>query len=101
MDAVTPPSSPILLAPLDPIIYDRKLTSALWDYDYTWEVYTPLHKRIRGYYALPILSGDELVGHIDPKTNSKTRKLEIISRSVRRGHPVAAAVKSLSAFLRT
>lgn len=99
-DAASPQRDTLLLAPLDPIIYDRKLTSALWNFDYTWEVYTPPHKRTRGYYALPILSGDELVGHIDPKTNSKTRKLEVISRSVRRGHTVAPAVKSLAAFLR-
>jgi uncharacterized protein len=99
MDAVPFPQPPILLAPLDPLIYDRKVTSALWKFDYTWEVYTPPHKRVRGYYALPILSGDELVGHVDPKANTKAGKLEIVSRSVRRGHAVAPAVKSLAKFL--
>ncbi|GAA5132050.1 YcaQ family DNA glycosylase [Luteolibacter yonseiensis] len=99
LDAAGAPSPAMLLAPLDPLIYDRKLTSALWSFDYTWEVYTPPGKRVRGYYALPILSGDELVGHVDPKANFKTRKLEIISRSVRRGHPVAGSVKSLAKFL--
>ena len=43
----------MLLAPLDPLIYDRRLTSALWNFEYTWEVYTPPAKRKRGYYALP------------------------------------------------
>ncbi len=93
------PTTPLLLAPLDPLIYDRRVTSALWNFDYTWEVYTPLHKRTRGYYALPVLSGHELVGHVDPKADTKTRKLEIVSRSVRRGHSVAPAVKSLATFL--
>ena len=94
-----PTTTPLLLAPLDPLIYDRRVTSALWNFDYTWEVYTPLHKRTRGYYALPVLSGLELVGHIDPKADTKARKLEIISRSVRRGHAVAPAMKSLASFL--
>lgn len=98
-DAGEVPSSPILLAPLDPLIYDRKITSALWGFDYTWEVYTPPHKRVRGYYALPVLSGDALVGHVDPKADTKSRKLHVISRSVRRGHAVAPAVKSLAGFL--
>ncbi|HEY5228367.1 MAG TPA: crosslink repair DNA glycosylase YcaQ family protein, partial [Opitutaceae bacterium] len=40
----------LLLAPLDPMIYDRRVTRALWDFDYTWEVYTPPAKRKRGYY---------------------------------------------------
>ncbi len=93
------PTPSLLLAPLDPLIYDRKVTSALWNFDYTWEVYTPLHKRIRGYYALPVLSGDELVGHVDPKADTKAGKLEVVSRSVRRGHAVAPAVRSLAKFL--
>ncbi|MES2437757.1 MAG: crosslink repair DNA glycosylase YcaQ family protein [Verrucomicrobiota bacterium] len=97
--AADAPTAPLLLAPLDPLIYDRKVTSALWNFDYTWEVYTPPHKRTRGYYALPVLSGHELVGHVDPKADTKAGKLEVISRSVRRGHAVAPAVKSLAKFL--
>lgn len=94
-----PTTAPLLLAPLDPLIYDRRVTSALWGFDYTWEVYTPPHKRVRGYYALPVLSGHELVGHVDSKSDTKAKKLQIISRSVRRGHSVALAVKALANFL--
>ncbi len=93
------PSPPLLLAPLDPIIYDRRLTATLWGYDYTWEVYTPAAKRTRGYYALPILSGHDLVGHIDPKADRENRKLRVVSRRVRRGHIVAPAVRELARFL--
>lgn len=99
LDAPEIPFTPLLLAPLDPLIYDRKVTSALWNYDYIWEVYTPPHKRVRGYYALPVLSGDALVGHVDPKADTKARKLNVVSRSVRRGHAVTPAVKSLAKFL--
>lgn len=41
-------------APLDPLIYDCRVTAALWGYDYMWEVYTPPHERVCGYYALTI-----------------------------------------------
>ena len=88
-----------LLAPLDPLIYDRRVTRGLWGFNYTWEVYTPPHKRVRGYYALPILSGHELVGHIDPKADRELRKLRVVSRRLRRGHKAASAVKELAKFL--
>lgn len=92
-------SSPRLIAPLDPLIYDRRVTQAVWDFDYTWEVYTPAAKRVRGYYALPVLSGGELVGHVDPKADRPKRRLTVVSRSVRRGHATAGAVRELAGFL--
>ena len=88
-----------LLAPLDPLIYDRVVTSRLWGFDYTWEVYTPPHKRVRGYYALPVLAGHEIVGHIDPKADRAQRKLTVVSRRLRRGQSAAEAVRSLAEFL--
>jgi hypothetical protein len=91
--------APLLLAPLDPLIYDRRVTTALWDFDYTWEVYTPPAKRTRGYYALPVLAGTELVGHVDPKADREKRKLAVVSRRVRRGHAVAPAVRVLAEWL--
>ncbi len=90
---------PLLLAPLDPLIYDRRVTTRVWNFDYTWEVYTPPAKRVRGYYALPVLAGCEFVGHVDPKANRPKKKLVVVSRSVKRGHKVALAVKNLAAFL--
>jgi len=97
--ATKDPTPPLLVAPLDPLIYDRRLTARLWNLDYTWEVYTPAAKRTRGYYALPILSGHEFVGHIDPKADRDARKLRVVSRRVRRGHVVAPAVRELARFL--
>lgn len=90
---------PRLLAPLDPLIYDRRVTRALWDFDYTWEVYTPPAKRVRGYYALPLLSRGELAGHVEPRLDAKAGRLEVLSKSIRRGHASAAAVKELARFL--
>jgi uncharacterized protein YcaQ len=91
--------APLLLAPLDPLIYDRRVTAALWNFDYTWEVYTPPRKRVRGYYALPILSGLELVGHVDPKADRERKRLRVVSRSIRRGHRVAPAIRDLAQWL--
>ena len=68
-----------LLAPLDPLVYDRERTRAVFDFDYTWEVYTPLAKRRWGYYALPILWGDRLAGRVDPKMDRKTKTLTLHS----------------------
>ncbi|HEY4247461.1 MAG TPA: crosslink repair DNA glycosylase YcaQ family protein [Lacunisphaera sp.] len=93
------PATVRLLAPLDPLIYDRRVTSALWNFDYTWEVYTPPAKRVRGYYALPILAGAEIVGHVDPKAHRTMGRLKIVSRSVRRGHKVKDAIHSLAHWL--
>jgi uncharacterized protein YcaQ len=81
------------------LIYDRRVTRQLWDFDYTWEAYTPERKRVRGHYALPILAGHELVGHVDPKADREDRRLRVVSRSVRRGHRAAPAVRELARFL--
>jgi uncharacterized protein YcaQ len=90
---------PLLLAPLDPLIYDRRVTRLLWGFDYAWEAYVPAPKRKRGYYALPILSGAELVGHVDLKADRPGGRLDVVSRSVRRGHRASPAVRGLARFL--
>lgn len=53
------------IAPLDNLIWDRKLIKQLFDFDYTWEVYTPVSKRVYGYYVLPILRGSRFIGRIE------------------------------------
>jgi uncharacterized protein YcaQ len=64
------------LAPLD-IVNARGRAGKLFDFEYTWEVYTPAHKRRWGYYVLPILYGDDLVARLDPKLDRTTMTLEI------------------------
>jgi uncharacterized protein YcaQ len=88
-----------LLAPLDPLIYDREVTSRLWGFDYIWEVYTPPAKRVRGYYALPVLAGTRIVGHVDPKVERELRRIRVHSRRIQRGHSVRDALRQLAAFL--
>ncbi len=64
-----------LLAPLDNVIWDRARTQTLFDFDYVWEVYKPLPLRKWGYYTLPILFGDKLVGRLSPKLDRKNSKM--------------------------
>jgi uncharacterized protein YcaQ len=76
-----------------------RLTRWLWGFDYTWEAYTPPAKSKRGYYALPVLAGTELVGHVNPKIDRGAQRLRLLSRSVRRGYKVAPAVRQFARFL--
>ncbi|MBQ6645933.1 MAG: YcaQ family DNA glycosylase [Clostridia bacterium] len=65
------------LAPLDPMLWDRKLIEALWSYHYSWEIYTPAAKRKYGYYVLPMLYGQNLIGRIEAAADRKTRVLTV------------------------
>lgn len=66
-----------LLAPLDCFLWDRKLIRRLFDFDYTWEIYTPQAKRKYGYYVLPILRGEALAGRVEAVVNRKERMLRV------------------------
>ena len=66
------------LAPLDPLVWDRDLLRQLWGFDYVWEVYVPAKKRRWGYYVLPMLFGDRLVGRIEPRLDRATGTLRIL-----------------------
>jgi Uncharacterized protein conserved in bacteria len=65
------------IAPLDPMMWDRKLIKALFDFDYKWEIYTPEVQRKFGYYVLPILQGDKMVGRIEMHTQVKKSQLTV------------------------
>ncbi|MBQ6222769.1 MAG: YcaQ family DNA glycosylase [Solobacterium sp.] len=54
------------LAPLDPFLWDRDLIEKIFGFKYSWEIYTPQDKRKYGYYVLPLLYGDKLIGRIEP-----------------------------------
>jgi uncharacterized protein YcaQ len=51
-----------LLAPFDPIVWDRRRFAAFWSWDYRFEAYTPAARRKLGYYALPLLWRDDVIG---------------------------------------
>ncbi len=73
-------SSPAVtfLAPLDPFVWDRDFLRSLFGFDYVWEVYVPEAKRRWGYYVLPILFGDRLVGRIEPRIDRAAGTVRIL-----------------------
>ncbi len=66
-----------LIAPLDCMMWDRKLIRALFDFDYTWEIYTPAEKRKYGYYVLPLLYGERFAGRAEIVADRKAQVLTV------------------------
>jgi uncharacterized protein YcaQ len=66
-----------ILSPFDPLIIQRKRTRLIFDYDHRFEAYVPKHKRMFGYFALPVVAGEDIVAALDLKTDRHNRKLLI------------------------
>lgn len=64
-----------LIAPLDSMLWDRKLIKAIFNFDYKWEIYIPKDQRKYGYYVLPILSGECFVGRTEIVNDKKAKQL--------------------------
>jgi uncharacterized protein YcaQ len=73
-----PAASVAFLAPLDPLMWDRALLQPLYGFDYIWEVYVPEAKRRWGYYVLPILFGERLVGRFEPRIDRAGRRVQVL-----------------------
>ncbi len=84
-----------LLSPFDRLIHDRKRTVELFEFDYQLEMYKPAAQRRWGYFALPVLHGDRLVGKLDATADRKAGVLRVnaIHQDVPFGKATAAAVE--------
>jgi uncharacterized protein YcaQ len=97
----------VLLSPFDNLVRDRGRNRQFWDFDYTIEIYTPQAKRKYGYYVLPILHNEQLIGRIDPKMDRATGVLKInavhvephAARDQKTGRAVRDAIQELGIFL--
>ena len=85
-----------LLSPFDRLIHDRKRTTELFGYDYQLEMYKPAEKRRWGYFALPILYGDQLVGKLDAVADRKAGVLLVnaVHQDVEFSRSIADAVEA-------
>ena len=94
------------LAPLDPMLWDRKLVETLWGFQYSWEIYTPAAKRKYGYYVLPMLYGQNFVGRIEAMADRKDDTLVVkniwlepgVRRTKRLEHAMEMSIKRLARF---
>ena len=96
------PKRVTFLSPFDRLIHDRDRAEALWDFHYRLEMYVPKLKREYGYYVLPILRGDRLIGRIDPVLDRKTGVLKVKSVHWEAGVkpiPLQKPLRSLATFI--
>jgi len=73
-----PAARTTFLSPFDQLIHDRNRAHKLWEFFYRLEMYVPKAKREYGYYVLPILKGDRVLGRIEPAHDRKAGKLDVL-----------------------
>ena len=93
-----------ILSPFDPLVIQRKRTKLFFGYEHRFEAYVPKDKRVLGYFALPVVVGDEIVAAVDLKTDRQNKKLLVqqwtwVGAAAKRGN--AGARKELKRGSRT
>lgn len=79
IEAEAPPPSVRIIAPLDNIVWERRMLEEIFGLSYRWEVYVPQAKRQYGYYVLPVLCGARFVGRIEMRRDKRTDTLHILA----------------------
>ena len=99
-DGRVPGTRVTFLSPFDGLVKNRDRAEALWDFFYRLEMYVPKAKREYGYYVLPILRGDRLIGRIEPAFDRKTGVLRVHGVFAEPGAPAGAGAGIASATRR-
>jgi uncharacterized protein YcaQ len=89
-----------LLSPFDSLIWDRARTERVFGFTHRLEAYTPKHKRIHGYFTMPLLAGGRLVGRVDPAREGRTLVARQVSLSTPKAlEPLAAALREAAEWV--
>jgi uncharacterized protein len=89
-----------LLSPFDSLIWDRKRTRLMFGFEHSLEAYVPKHKRIHGYFTMPLLAGGRLVGRVDPAREGRTlvaRKVSLDRATA--AEPMAQALREAASWV--
>ncbi|QAY73477.1 winged helix-turn-helix domain-containing protein [Agromyces protaetiae] len=89
-----------VLSPFDPVVWFRPRAERLFDFHYRIEIYTPEPKRVFGYYSLPVLIDDDVVGRVDLKSDRKAKVLRVQSAWIEPGASAEDTAERLAPVLR-
>ena len=89
-----------LLSPFDSLVWDRKRTLRMFGFEHSLEAYVPKHKRVHGYFTMPLLAGGRLAGRVDPARDGKTlvaRKVSLERAAA--AEPMAQALREAASWV--
>jgi uncharacterized protein YcaQ len=89
-----------LLSPFDSLVWDRKRTLRMFGFEHSLEAYVPKHKRVHGYFTMPLLAGGRLAGRVDPAREGTTlvaRKVSLERASA--AEPMARALREAASWV--